>query len=183
MFNKLIDNIIKKVGFAGPEDPVALPEKLHSSVKEYLSGNEEIRCSIKNHRAVHNANNWNDKNTFFNSWCILTNRRLLILRNFDYVKVFREIDIPRIEDYRIEKSEDNINIKITTSGILDTIEFPRYLVSHADKFSNKFADTVKHCKEKYLVDNQGIIKLECPKCKKPVSEGDKFCSGCGSRLA
>lgn len=183
MFNKLIDNIIKRVGFAGQKDPMVLPEKLHSRIIEYLSDNEEIRCSIKNHRAVHYANNWQDKNTFFNSWCILTDKRLLILRNLNYVKVFREIHIPKIDDYSIEKSEDNIVINILTSGIKDTIEFSKYLVSHADKFSDKFTDTVKHVKGKYMADYQGIIKLECPNCTKLVLDDDKFCSNCGSSLA
>lgn len=183
MFNKLIDNIKKSVSFAGPKNPLALPEKLHSNIRQYLSENEEIRCSIKNHRAIHNANNWKNKNTFFNSWCILTDKRLLILRNLNYVKVFREIHIPKIDDYRIEKSEDNLVISIITSGIKDSIEFSRHLVSHADKFSDKFTDTVKQCKEKYLIDKQGIIKLQCTKCRKLVLQEDKFCSNCGSGLA
>ena len=142
MFNKLIDNIFKKVGFYGPDNPLALPQKLHSSLKDYLSDNEEIICSIKNHRAVHNAPNWKDKNTFFNSWCILTNKRLLILRNLNYVKIFREIHISKIDDYSVQKSEDNIVINIITTGRQDTIEFSKYLVNHADKFSQKFTDAV-----------------------------------------
>lgn len=182
MFNKLIDNLKRSVSFAGPQNPLALPEKLHSNIKEYLSENEEIRCSIKNHRAIHNANSWRNRNTFFNSWCILTDKRLLILRNLNYVKVFREIEIPKIDDYRIEKSVDNLVINISTSGKKDTIEFSRHLVGHADKFSDKFTDTVKQCKEKYTVDNNGIIKSVCPKCSNLVLQQDKFCSNCGSSL-
>ena len=183
MFNKFIDNIIKRVGIAGEYDPLVLPQKLHSNLMEYLSDNEEIKCIIKNHRAIHNAEKWTDKNTFFNSWCILTNRRLLILRNLQYVKIFREIDFMKIDDYSIEKSDDSIVIKIITSGIQDTIEFSRYLVKHADKFSQKFTDTVKHYRQNYIPAGQRIFTLECPKCTSAVMQEDKFCSNCGSSLA
>lgn len=183
MFDKFIEKFLQKITFAALDDPINPPKKLHGSIKEFLPDNESILCTVRNYRAIHNAKNWKDRNTFFNSWCILTDRRLLIIRNLDYVKVFREIHLPRIEDFRIEKSLDNLIIKIITSGIEDTVEFSRYLLDHAERFSIKFSDAVIRFREVQLFNSSGLVKLECPKCAKMVFENDKFCSHCGSSLA
>jgi hypothetical protein len=182
MFSNIIETFKKKISLTANYDPVTLPKLLHNNIREYLANNEDIKCSIKNYRAIHNADKWRDRNTFYNSWCILTDKRLLILRNLNYVKVFREIQVPKIDDYSIEKSDDNIMVKIITSGVEDRIEFSRYLIDHAVKFTDKFTNLVKTSKEKYIVDKQGRIKMKCPKCSKAISEEDKFCSNCGSSL-
>ena len=87
------------------------------------------------------------------------------------------------DDFRIEKSVDSLVINIVTSGIDDTVEFSRYLLEHADRFSAKFSDAVNRLRDLQSVNRSGLDKLECPSCTKIVYENDKFCSHCGSSLA
>ena len=57
-----------------------LPEGIHKGLGKYLHEDETLHVTLLNFRAVYRAPRWLDSNTFFNSWFILTDRRIIIAR-------------------------------------------------------------------------------------------------------
>jgi len=50
------------------------------------------------------------------------------------------------------------------------------------KAGNEISDAITKGASKILGKNDEPKKNKCPKCKKPLSEGLKFCEECGAKL-
>jgi hypothetical protein len=166
MFN-LIEKLSDVLSLGKAADPTQISGKLKESILLNLTDGERIVHCIKNFRAFHNAKNFKDKNMFFNSWCILTDRRLLIIRNLSYFKLFTEIHLPKISDHKVEKSEADLVITLISEATEDIIEFSKNTLGFAEEFSDILVKTLKEAADKYSLGKQQ----------------SKFCSDCGHRLS
>ena len=70
-----------------------LPERIKTGLNKYLKDDEEILVTLSNYRAVYRAPKFLDSNTFYSSWFILTNDRIVIARNSSNFKRFRDIPL------------------------------------------------------------------------------------------
>ncbi|NIP39136.1 MAG: zinc ribbon domain-containing protein [Candidatus Dadabacteria bacterium] len=182
--SSILEKLSNLFSLGQPSDPTELSDKLAQSISSNLNDGEQLVHCIRNHRAFHNAKSFNKKNMFFNSICILTDRRLIIIRNLDYFKLFREINLAAVRNHRIEKSVDDLVINLNTGPTEeDIIEFSKHALSFAEEFSKVFEQTLIAAKEKYPVSTNGIPQKKCGGCGKLVDQGSKFCHECGHKLS
>jgi len=180
--SSIIERISNLFSLGQQADPTLITDKLRESIHSNLKEDEDIVHCIRNHRAFYNTRNFNEKNMFFSSRCILTDRRLLIIRNLDHYKLFREIHLPSVLDHRIEKSPDDLVITLKTSSAEDIIEFAKHALYHAHEFSQVLEQTIKQAREKYPVSTSGIPQKQCGSCGKLIDIVAKFCSDCGHKF-
>lgn len=181
--SNLLEKLSNIFSLGQASDPTVLSEKLTKSIHSNLKDDEQLVHCIRNHRAFHNAKNFNKKNMFFNSICILTDRRLLIIRNLDYFKLFREIDLAIIKNPRIEKSPDDLVITLNFETAEDIIEFSKHSLVFAEEFSKVFEQTLKSAKDRYPVSEDDIDQKKCGGCGKLVNRESIFCSQCGHKFS
>jgi len=101
------------------------PEGIAEGIRKRLGEGEEVHFTLLNWRAMHKAPTFTDSNTYFSSWFILTNKRIIIARNSSELKTFREIHLHGITDVHYELDRSEPRVTITTPGNVDKIEFQR----------------------------------------------------------
>ena len=180
--SSIIEKLSNIFSLGTPSDATELSDKLKESILSNLKDGEQLIHSIRNFRAFCDAKSYQDKNTYFNSWCILTDRRLLIIRNLDHFNLFREIALPEVTDHKIEKSEAEVIITFTTAKAKDVIEFSKNAVSFAVEFSDILVKTLKTAKDKHSITKDGKIEKKCDDCGIFVAQETKFCSDCGHKF-
>lgn len=158
-----------------------LPSELNRSLSGYLSPGEAILLTLRNYRAIYKAPNWIDSNTYFNSWFILTDKRILILRNSSSFKMFRDIALDEISrtHYEIEKLEPRITI--ISPGKEDRIEFLRGATKHCEHIGKKVNEALEISRQNSQLSMKKDT-MNCPKCASKVPWKSNFCSECGQSL-
>lgn len=179
----ILERISSLLSVGQETDPTLITDKLRESIQSNLKDDEGIVHCIRNQRAFYNSKNFSEKNMFFSSRCILTDRRLLIIRNLDHYKLFREIHLPAVLDHRIEKSNDDLVITLKSSSAEDIIEFAKHALDHAHEFSQVLEQTIKQAREKYPVSTSGKPQKKCGNCGKLTDIEAKFCSDCGHKFS
>jgi len=158
-----------------------LPERIQTGLNKYLKDDEKILLTLLDYRAIYRAPKFVDSNTFFNSWFILTNDRIIIARNSSNFKRFRDIPLLDITQifYEIDNTEPRISI--TTPGKEDVIEFMRAASAHCQDLEKVIDGAIENSKSRKLHTGKDDFVL-CSKCGSQVLSESKYCSECGSRL-
>ena len=149
-----------------------LPLGLKSGLTKYLTPDEELLFTLRDFRAIYKAPRWIDSNTFFNSWFILTNRRIIIARNSSSFKRFRDIPYNTINQIEYETGILESRLIIHSPRTVDIIEF----IGEARKHSEGLEQKVQGIKEQAITDI-----VICPNCENKIPRGSKFCSECGEK--
>jgi len=158
-----------------------LPEKIQAGLNKYLKDDEEILLTLLDYRAIYRAPRFIDSNTFFNSWLILTNDRIIIARNSSTFKRFRDIPLTDITQIFYELDNTEPRISITTPGKEDVIEFMRAASAHCEGLEKEIDSAIENAKSRKLHAGKDDFVL-CNKCGSQVLSESKYCSECGSRL-
>ena len=177
----IVETIKDFVGSIITHNYTDLPEKIQTGVNKYLNDDEKIILTLLNSRAVYRAPKFVDSNTFFNSWFILTNYRIIIAKNSSNFKRFRDIPLADITQIFYELDFTEPRISITTPGNEDIIEFMRAAAEHCadlDKEIDLAIENAKNLKTN-MTNDEHIL---CKKCGSKVLSHSKYCSECGSRL-
>lgn len=177
-----IVNAIKEfVGSITTPNYTQLPERIQVGLDKYLKEDENIIITLLDYRAIYKAPKFVDSNTFFNSWFILTNHRIIIARNASHFKRFRDIPLSDITQIFYELDNADLKLSITTPGNEDIIEFMKASAVHCEDLDKKIDGAI----EKAKVCNTKTLGKEfilCNKCGSKVLSQSKYCSECGSRL-
>jgi hypothetical protein len=155
-----------------------LPSGVKSGLANYLRSGEEILFTLRNFRAIYKAPRWLDSNTFFNSWLILTNNRVIIAKNSSSFKKFRDIPLSEVKQIDYEMGALESRLTIESPGTVDIIEFLR----EARKLSEDLSQIINKALENFRQSGQPVSLIFCFKCGNKVPQGSKFCSECGERL-
>ena len=158
-----------------------LPDGIKVGLDNYCKENEEILLTLLDYRAVYKAPKFIDSNTFFNSWFILTDLRIIIARNSSTFKRFRDIPLTDITQIFYELDNTEPRISITTPGNEDIFEFMKAGAEHCqnlDKIIDAAIDEAKTRKTHHGNDNF----IFCRKCGSKVHSESKYCSECGARI-
>ncbi|HEX3034880.1 MAG TPA: PH domain-containing protein [Thermodesulfobacteriota bacterium] len=155
-----------------------LPSGVKGGLAVYLKSGEEILFTLRNFRAIYKAPRWLDSNTFFNSWLILTNSRVIIAKNSSSFKRFRDIPLGEIKQIDYETGALESRLTIESPGSVDIIEFLR----ESKKLSEDLSRIINQALGNFRNSGQHISLIFCFKCGNKVPQGSKFCSECGERL-
>ena len=154
---------------------IELPSGLKSGLTSYLTPDEEVLFTVRDFRAIYKAPRWLDSNTYFNSWFILTNLRIIIARNSSSFKKFREIPYNMINQVDYEAGVSEYKLTIHSPGTVDIVEFLR--------------ETREYCKGldlklNYAIENarKVFVTIYCFQCGCKIPKESKFCSECGTNL-
>jgi len=158
-----------------------LPTGLQSGLLRYLSQGEEILLTLRDYRAIYKAPKWIDSNTYFNSWFILTDQRILILRNSSSFKLFRDIPLDEISRtlYEMERLEPRITI--ITPGKEDRIEFVSAVMKHCEDMYKRLNEAL----EKNRLNSKTAMEkdtIHCFNCGSKIPGRSNFCPECGKSL-
>ncbi|MEM7009074.1 MAG: PH domain-containing protein [Thermodesulfobacteriota bacterium] len=157
-----------------------LPERIKVGLEKYLNDNELIIITLLDYRAIYRAPKFIDSNTYFNSWFILTDERIIIARNSSHFKRFRDIPLRDITQIFYELEQTEPKITITTPGNEDIIEFMKAGAAHCEDLDKKIDSAIESAKTRKAAINDDYIS--CSKCGSKVLSKSKYCSECGARL-
>jgi len=158
-----------------------LPSHLTDGLDNYLKAEEAVLLTLRNYRAMYIAPRWLDSNTFFNSWFILTNQRILILRNSSSFKMFREIPFDEIQRTNYEMDGLEPRITIISSDKEDKIDFLRDAIRHCEDIEEIFNNALMNAREK-AETRVARETMFCYNCGSKIPRKSKFCSECGQEL-
>jgi hypothetical protein len=158
-----------------------LPSELKDRLSSYLSEDEGVLLTLRNYRAIYKAANWIDSNTYFHSWFILTDQRILILRNSSSFKLFRDIPLSEVSRTRCEMENSDPSVIIISPGKEDRIEFVSKAIEHCGDIGKKISEAVEKNRQlSKFTQEQGAIY--CYNCGGKVPKKSNFCSECGKPL-
>lgn len=178
----MIVNALKNfIGIFGTRNCTELPKGIQTGLGKYLNNGEKILITLLDFRAIYKAPTFLESNTFFNSWFILTNNRIIIARNSSGFKRFRDIPLDTITQIYSELDNTDPKITINSPGNEDIIEFPKQASAHCATLEKSLRDAIENAKisHKEPGDRDFIF---CPKCGSQTLKTGHFCSECGSRL-
>jgi hypothetical protein len=177
----IVDSIKDLVGSFVTTNYTELPGNINSGLQKYLKGDEEVILTLLNYRAIYKAPKFIDSNTFFNSWFILTNDRIIVARNSSKFKRFRDIPLGEITQIFYELDNTEPRISITTPGNEDIIEFMKAGADHCQSLEIKLEDALKNAKNRN-VEPDSTEYIKCNKCGSEIQSQSKYCSECGARI-
>lgn len=158
-----------------------LPEGIQKGLGKYLNEDETPHVTLLNFRAIYRAPRWLDSNTFFNSWFILTDRRIIIARNGSVFKRFRDIPLSNITQIYYELDNTEPRITITSPGHEDIIEFSRKSSAHCSELEETLKSAIDAAMKSNPISGEGDF-IFCGSCGSRILRGSHFCSECGSKL-
>ena len=179
--NSFLSKIKSIFTYSDPEKPNQIPPGIKAGLDRYLQSEEKVLSTLKSFRAIYKAPKWSDSNTFFNSWFILTNRRIIIAKNASSFNCFRDISLERIGEIFFDKDEIEPKIMISSPGNEDIIEFPKSLLGDSEELEKKLGEAIKNLREQYQTANKNKFEF-CFKCNSTIQAGSKFCPECGIKL-
>ena len=158
-----------------------LPSALQIGLERNLTPGEEVIVTLRNFRAIYKAPTWLDSNTYFNSWFILTNQRVLILRNSSSIKMFRDISLDDIKrtHYEIERLKPRITI--ISQEREDNIDFAKEALSHCEDIHDKINDAVEKAKKRGTT-TLDVETIYCHNCGIKIPRHSNYCSECGHAI-
>lgn len=164
-----------------PKIPTQIPPGIKAGLNRYLQSEEKVLSTLKSLRAIYKAPKWVDSNTFFNSWFILTNRRIIIAKNASNFKCFRDISLELIGEIFFDGDDTEPKIMISSPGKEDIIEFPKSLFGDSEELDKKLGEAIKNLREQYQTATENKFEF-CLKCNSTIQAGSKFCPECGIKL-
>jgi hypothetical protein len=177
----IIDTIQGIMNRLESQNVTELPSELHDRLSRYLSQDEEILLTLRNYRAIYRAPNWLDSNTYFHSWFVLTDQRILILRNSSSFKLFRDIPLSEITRTRYEMEELDPRVTIITPGNEDRIEFVSKVIEHCEDIGKKIHEALEKSRQLSKL-SQEKDTIYCYNCGSKIPRKSNFCPECGESL-
>ncbi|HEY7534887.1 MAG TPA: PH domain-containing protein [Thermodesulfobacteriota bacterium] len=150
-----------------------LPPSILSGLTKYLTRNEQLILALRDFRAIHKAPRWIDSNTFFNSWFIVTSKRIIIAKNSSSFKRFRDIPHNKISQVDYETGLLESRLIVHSPRTVDIIEF----IGEAQKQSEGLDQKINK-----IIEDAISETLICVNCESKIPSGSKFCYECGSKL-
>lgn len=177
----IMDAVKNLVGMLETRNYSDLPPGIREGVEKYIYRGETILVTLLNWRAIYKAPKFVDSNTYFNSWFVLTSRRIIIARNSSGFKKFRDIPLKDITQIFYELDNTEPKISITTPGHEDIIQFRRQ-ASHLCATLEEAIDAAI-ANSRYIKDDFAIADyIHCGSCGKSVPGRSHYCPECGAKL-
>ena len=165
-------NLLGRIQDPSGKQLFMLPEKIKSGLLQLLTGDEEFILSLKTQRAIHKAPISRDSNTFYNSYAILTTRRLIIAKDGTKLNIFRELDLASINSQSYEKKHGKPQLSIFSLNSKYTLSFPPNSFTEAEEFVSAFT---------MALNESSLKETYCQGCGKKIPADSVYCSHCGKK--
>ncbi|MER3447990.1 MAG: hypothetical protein C4291_14695 [Candidatus Dadabacteria bacterium] len=181
MFSRILQRLKGALDRRKKKNFTELPSGIKTGLAKHLVPGEEILITLRNFRAIYKAPTLMDSNAFFNSWFILTSRRIIIAKNSSSFKKFREIPHNTIDQIYYETGASDSKLTIRSADTVDTIEFLRESKTYREGLDMKVNKAVEEFKksEVYL---EIPDMIPCPQCRTKIPKWSKFCLECGKSI-
>jgi hypothetical protein len=177
MFNQFFQRLKEVLG-RRKENFTELPSGIKTGLAKYLKPDEEILFTLLNFRAIYKAPALMDSNTFFNSWFILTNRRIIVAKNSSSFNKFRDISHNAIDQIHYETGALESKLIINSPGTVDIIEFLRESRIYREDLDIRVNSAIEEAKRSGKHPGVSDI-IFCSQCGSKIPKESKFCSECG----
>ena len=177
----IIDAVKNLIGMLETKNYSELPPGIREGVEKYINRGETILLTLLDWRAIYKAPKFIDSNTFFNSWFILTSRRIIIARNSSGFKKFRDIALKEITQIFFELDNAEPRVSITSPGQEDIIDFPRQAAELCAGLEHEIRTAIANSRN-LSDDLPGADYIQCGSCGSSVPGGSNFCQECGAKL-
>lgn len=177
----IFDVLKEIVGILETRNYTELPEGIHNGLMKYLDEDERPILTLLNFRAIYRAPRWLDSNTFFNSWFILTERRIVIARNSSAFKRFRDIPLDSITHMYCELEHTEPKMTLNSPGYEDIIEFHKKSAEHCAGLEESLRNAIDNAKKNRREPGDEDFIL-CGKCGSQILRRSHFCSECGVKV-
>jgi hypothetical protein len=177
----IMDAVKNLMGILETRNYSELPPGIREGVLKYINRGETILVTLLDWRAMYKAPKFVDSNTFFNSWFILTSRRIIIARNSSGFKRFRDIPLKDITQIFYELDNREPRVSIISPGHEDIIEFPRQASHLSTNLEEKINSAIANSRN-MRDDLPGGDYIQCAGCGNSIPGGGHFCPECGAKL-
>ncbi len=177
----ILDTVKNLMGMLETRNYSELPSGIREGVEKYINSGESILLTLLNWRAIYKAPRFVDSNTFFNSWFILTSRRIIIARNSARFKRFRDIPLKDITQIFYELDNTEPRVSITSPGHEDIIDFPRQ-ASHLCADLEERINSVIADSRNINYEPAGQDYIQCAGCGNDIPGRSRFCPECGAKI-
>ena len=168
--------ILKKISDLFLGSPKIDSEEL----RELIGENDSVVFTIQTLSCTYKPRAWIDRNAFFRSMLILTEKRVLILKNSSRVNVLRDIELDAITNHKLSSAKSKgLKLEIKTVDAEDIITFHQQYRKEFEEFSEKFKDAMKRFIE---LSSESGETLFCMHCGTKIPVASVFCSSCGKKV-
>jgi hypothetical protein len=181
MFNQIFQRFKETLNRGRKKNFTELPSGIKTGLAKYLKPDEEVLFTLLNFRAIYKAPTMMDSNTFFNSWFILTDRRIIVAKNSSSFKKFRDIPHNTIDQIYYETGAWDSKLIIHSPSTVDTIEFLGESRTYHEDLDIKVNRAIEEIK-KAEKDPEVSDTIFCPQCGSKIPKESKFCSECGKNI-
>jgi hypothetical protein len=158
-----------------------LPHGIKKGVEKYIKEEESILVTLLNWRAVYKAPRFIDSNTYFHTWFILTDHRIIIARNSSGFKRFRDIPLSGISQIFYELDHTKPRMTIASPGHEDIIEFPKQASHHCAGLEEIINEAIGNARALFQNSPEGEF-IFCGACGGSILRRSHYCSECGAKL-
>lgn len=149
-------------------------------MKEVIGEDDSVVLSVPTVNSTYKPRAWIDRNTFFRSLLILTEKRLLILKSGSAANVLRDIELDTITHHRFGSAKKKgLSLEIKTVEAEDVIRFHRQYEKEFEKLAEKFPEVLGKKLESSAAGGETVF---CMYCGMKIPAQSVFCSFCGKRI-
>lgn len=178
MFNRILQGLKESLSRRKEKNFTELPSGIKIGLAKYLKPGEEVLLTLRNFRAIYRAPTWMSSNTFFNSWFILTDSRIIIAKNSSTFNRFRDIPLNTIDQIHYETWVLDSKLTIHSPSTTDIIEFLRESRMYREDLDTKVKRAIEGSK-KVGKGPEISDTIFCPQCGTKIPKESRFCSECG----
>ena len=169
----VIKNFINSLFDPSGKDLLLLPEKIKQDLSVSFNDDEDIVISMKTERSIYRAASAKDSNTFYKTFAIITNKRVVLAKDSSSLKIFREIPLDQVNSLLYEEVNNKPTIHIDALNAKYILSMPPRSFDEAKIFFDKFNETHK----------SGASEAEyCRHCGKKILQDSVYCSHCGEKI-
>lgn len=177
--NSFLKNIISFLNLNGQKKEKSyIPESLKKDVLDDIGSDDSLLICIESLSSTYRPKNWFDRNTFFNTYLIVTKKRVIVAKNSSELKIFRDIDLDQIRKHKFSRAKRGHNIIE-----LDCFDSKDKIVIH--KTLSEEVNELKKIFEHQLNEIESNLEKDfifCIHCGFKIPTASKFCSSCGKKV-
>ena len=149
-------------------------------LEELLGKDDSVLLEIPTLSSTYKPRSWIDRNTFFRSVFMLTEKRVLILKSGSRANVLRDIELDAVVRHSFGSAKGKgMRLEIKTVDAEDIIVFHRQYENKFGELAEKFPEALSRSLESRPESGEARF---CMHCGARFSPQGAFCSSCGKKV-